>query len=55
MKNHPVFVAQFTIYNSFRGCLEKWHHIPKEKVLEEREKKFIAALILSWINEEYNK
>ena len=55
MKNHPVFIAQHATATCCRGCLEKWHHIPKEKVLEEREKKFIAALILSWIEEEYNK
>ena len=55
MKGHPVFIAQHATATCCRGCLEKWHHIPKEKVLDEREKKFIAALILSWINEEYNK
>lgn len=55
MKNHPVFIAQHATATCCRGCLEKWHHIPKEKVLEDREKKFIAALILSWIKDEYNK
>lgn len=54
MKNHPVFIAQHATATCCRGCLEKWYHIPKEKILEDREKRFIAALILSWIEEEYN-
>ena len=32
MKNHPVFIAQHATATCCRGCLEKWHHIPKEKV-----------------------
>jgi len=54
MKNHPVFIAQHATATCCRGCLEKWYHIPKEKILDDREKRFIAALILSWIEEEYN-
>ena len=54
MKNHPLFTAQHATATCCRGCLEKWYHIPKEKILEDREKRFIAALILSWIEEEYN-
>ena len=37
-----------------RGCLEKWHKIPKEKELSDKEKKFIKALLMTWIINEYN-
>ena len=52
MKNHPVFIAQHATATCCRGCIEKWHHIPKEKELTEKEKKFIKALIIEWINKE---
>ena len=52
LKNHPVFVAQHATATCCRGCIEKWYHIPKDKILEEKEKKFIKALILEWINKE---
>ena len=29
MRGHPVFVAQHATATCCRGCLEKWHHIPK--------------------------
>ena len=49
MKNHPVFIAQHATATCCRGCLEKWHHIPKDRCLTEKEKRFIKALIMSWI------
>lgn len=55
MKGHPVFVAQHATATCCRGCLEKWHHIPKNRVLTEREKKFITALIMEWLIREYRK
>ena len=29
MRNHPIFVAQHATATCCRGCLEKWHRIPK--------------------------
>lgn len=49
MRGHPVFVAQHATATCCRGCLEKWHHIEKDKELEEREINFIVALIMEWI------
>lgn len=49
MKGHPVFIAQHATGTCCRGCLYKWHHISKDKVLEEREINFIVALIMEWI------
>ena len=49
MKNHPVFIAQHATATCCRGCLEKWHHIPKGKVLNDTEITFIIDLIMAWI------
>ena len=31
MRGHPVFIAQHATGTCCRSCLEKWHHIPREK------------------------
>src|SRR3954447_24353616 len=38
MQNHPIFVAQHATATCCRGCLEKWHGIPKEHALTSEEK-----------------
>jgi len=40
--NHPVFVAQHATATCCRGCLEKWHAIPKGRPLTEGEQ-WLAA------------
>ena len=52
MKGHPVFIAQHATATCCRGCLYKWHHIPKDKELEEKEINYITSLIMSWIIDE---
>lgn len=54
MKNHPVFIAQHACACCCRGCLEKWHHIPKKKELSEKEIRYLTALIMEWIHREYS-
>ena len=53
MKGHPVFIAQHATACCCRGCLEKWHRIPKGKELNEHEIMFIVSLIMRWIKKEY--
>lgn len=56
MKGHPVFIAQHATATCCRGCLEKWHHIPKGRMLSEKEIDYIVNLIMLWISKEvYNK
>ena len=55
MKGHPVFIAQHACACCCRGCLEKWHKIPKGRELTEKELLFITALIMEWIKKEYKK
>ena len=53
MKGHPVFIAQHACACCCRGCLEKWHHIPKERELTNNEVNYIVSLLLEWIKREY--
>lgn len=55
MKNHPVFIAQHATATCCRGCLEKWHHINKNKELTEHEIDFIVELITEWIRRNYER
>ena len=55
MKNHPVFIGQHATATCCRGCLEKWHHIKKNKELTDHEIDFIVELIMEWIRREYER
>ena len=50
MKGHPVFIAQHATATCCRGCLEKWHKIPKGRVLTEQEQEYVVNVIMEWIN-----
>ena len=49
MRNHPVFIAQHATATCCRGCLEKWHKIPKGRKLTELEVGYIVAVIERWL------
>ncbi len=49
MKNHPVFVAQHATGTCWRGCLEKWHKIPKGIKLTDNQVNYVVFLIMEWI------
>jgi hypothetical protein len=49
MRNHPVFIAQHATATCCRGCLEKWHRIPKGRQLTEVEVEHIVAVIAEWL------
>ena len=55
MKNHPVFIGQHATATCCRGCLEKWHHIKKNKELTDHEIDFIVELIMEWIRRQYER
>ncbi len=48
-KGHPAFVAQHATATCCRRCMEKWHGIPQEKRMDEREIIFCRELIIAWI------
>ncbi|MGD2093781.1 MAG: DUF4186 domain-containing protein [Phycisphaerales bacterium] len=51
MKNHPVFVAQHATGTCCRGCLEKWHRIPKGKPLTAEQIDYIIEVLKRWLTE----
>lgn len=46
---HPVFIAQHACACCCRGCLEKWHRIPKGKELSDKEVDYIVNVLIEWI------
>ena len=49
MRNHPIFVAQHATATCCRGCLEKWHAIPKGHALTADEKQYVLAVLRRWL------
>lgn len=49
MRNHPVFVAQHATGTCCRGCLEKWHKIPKGWPLSDEEVVYVVGVIQRWL------
>jgi predicted Fe-S protein YdhL (DUF1289 family) len=49
-KGHPVFVAQHATATCCRGCLEKWHAIPRGRELTREEQDHVVAAIERWLS-----
>jgi hypothetical protein len=49
MRNHPVFIAQHATATCCRGCLEKWHNIPKGRPLSDREVEYVVSVLRRWL------
>lgn len=54
MRGHPVFIAQHATATCCRGCLEKWHHISKNRKLTKDEITYIVNVIMEWIKRQLN-
>ena len=50
---HPVFLAQHATGTCCRGCLEKWHGIPKGRELRQEEQDYITDVLMQWIERQY--
>lgn len=48
-KGHPVFKAQHATATCCRGCLAKWHQVPRGRELTDAECRSILRLLLAWI------
>ena len=55
MRGHPVFIAQHATATCCRGCLEKWHHISKNKNMNKNDIDYVVNVIMSWIEIEMKK
>lgn len=49
MRGHPVFLAQHATATCCRGCLAKWHAIPKGSELTGDEQAYVVRVIARWI------
>ncbi|HEX8149507.1 MAG TPA: DUF4186 domain-containing protein [Pyrinomonadaceae bacterium] len=49
MGHHPAFVAQHATATCCRGCLAKWHGIPKGRPLTPEEKHYVLQVIGAWL------
>jgi predicted Fe-S protein YdhL (DUF1289 family) len=49
MRHHPVFIAQHATATCCRGCLQKWHNIPKGRALDDAEKQYVIEVIERWL------
>lgn len=57
-KGHPVFVAQHATATCCRGCINKWHKLPKDTKLSQMQQDYLVEVIMTWIEKElkeYNK
>jgi len=51
-RGHPVFVAQHATATCCRGCLMKWHHIPKKNELSTEQREYVVSVIMKWLRSE---
>lgn len=51
MRGHPVFVAQHATGACCRGCLAKWHRIPRGRDLTDEERAYVVAVLERWLRE----
>jgi hypothetical protein len=52
MRNHPVFVAQHATGTCCRGCLAKWHRIPKGRPLTQEQIDYIVEVLRRWLTQQ---
>lgn len=51
-RGHPVFVAQHATATCCRGCLARWHGIPKGRELSAEEQAHVVAALARWLERE---
>lgn len=51
----PVFIAQHATACCCRGCLEKWHHIPRGRLLTTQEQNYVVDVLMHWIEANSNQ
>jgi hypothetical protein len=52
MRGHPIFIAQHATATCCRGCLEKWHRIPRGRELSDEEIDYIVAVLARWVEKQ---
>lgn len=49
LRGHPVFIAQHATATCCRGCLEKWHGLPRGRSLTDSEQRYVVDVIDRWL------
>jgi len=49
MRGHPIFVAQHATATCCRGCLARWHGIPKGRPLANAEVDYVLGVLRRWL------
>jgi hypothetical protein len=52
MRGHPIFIAQHATAACCRGCLEKWHRIPRGRELTDEQIEYVVAVLTHWLGEQ---
>ena len=52
MRGHPIFIAQHATATCCRGCLEKWHHVPRGWELTDEQIEHVVAVLSRWLNDQ---
>ena len=55
MRGHPVFVAQHATATCCRKCLEKWHAIPVDVYLNDKQMAYILAVLSRWLKTQFSE
>ena len=50
MRGHPVFIAQHATATCCRGCLAKWHYIPKGRPLTDEQIDYLVEVLENWLS-----
>jgi hypothetical protein len=51
MRGHPIFIAQHATATCCRGCLEKWHRIPRGRTLSGEETRYVLDVLARWFSQ----
>ncbi len=54
-RGHPVFIAQHATATCCRGCLQKWHGMPKGSPLTEQQISYVTDVIMAWLEEQLRR
>lgn len=51
-RGHPIFIAQHATATCCRGCLAKWHEIPRGEALTDEQQAHVIAVLERWLRAE---
>ncbi len=50
MRGHPIFIAQHATATCCRGCLQKWHRIPRGQPLTGEQIDYVLDVLARWLS-----